>query len=391
MSQLLRMLSPLLELEEPIISRDELAELTDATREILLNHQILVPSRPARHETCAACHEDHIEEVVRIKSRSGDVNFWIPCPDAGWVKVPHERLEQWTVDTTRFASLLANTIGSGHVPEAIVPNAAWRLGMVEIAGEAYGVVFVRHEDVSVVEQMRKRLPPQRTIVLQPRDSLDAVDGFAAVVSLDSAFTFDGKRFECDLSRLRSALATDSGVTGNVFRRRGEFWEISFEKETTYFKDSVGLGYIARLLAEPRRDIPAVTLLASRAGIDPLVTTGASGVLLDDEARENYGKRYRELQKELEEAELHHDLGRVYEIKKERDQLAIELARATGLGGRSRKITDADRVRRSVSMAVSRDIDRIAKENSTFGQHLLNSIFKGIAFRYEPDRKLDWLT
>jgi hypothetical protein len=177
----------------------------------------------------------------------------------------------------------------------------------------------------------------------------------------------------------------------VFRRYGEFWRLTFDGQTVYLKDSVGLAYIARLLNEPYRDIPAVSLLAARAGIDPRMASGSSGELLDEAGRERFRRRYAELSEELEEARADHDLGRVAKLQVEMDVLVSEIARATGLGGRSREKTDADKVRKSVSMAVSRDIDRIAGEHAALGRHLRASVNSGYTFRYAPEQPIDWLT
>jgi hypothetical protein len=75
-----------------------------------------------------------------------------------------------------------------------------------------------------------------------------------------------------------------------------------------------MGYIARLLMEPNVSIPAVTLLAARAVIDPLVATGSSGEFLDDEAREKYGKRYRALLEDLADARENNDLGEIEKLE-----------------------------------------------------------------------------
>ena len=74
-----------------------------------------------------------------------------------------------------------------------------------------------------------------------------------------------------------------------------------------------------------------------------------------------------------------------------DQLAAELARATGLGGRGRERTDADKVRKSVSMAVWRDVERIGQQHAALGQHLTLGVNSGLVFRYTPDRERSWLT
>ncbi len=152
-----------------------------------------------------------------------------------------------------------------------------------------------------------------------------------------------------------------------------------------------MGYIARLLREPKRDIPAITLLAARVGIDPLVASGSSGEILDDEAREKYAERYRVLLEDLAEARDNNDLGPIEKLENEMEALTNELASATSLGGRSRQKSDIEKVRQSVSMALSRDIERITKRHETLGRHLDAAINSGLTFRYGPQRETDWLT
>jgi len=240
-------------------------------------------------------------------------------------------------------------------------------------------------------ELGRRLPPARTIVVGIDLLPDGATGFAASLPVTSAFAVNDDQFEFQLDRVRSLISSQAIVAGNVFQRRGEFWQLSFVGETKFLKDSVGLGYIARLLIEPHRDIPAVTLLAARAGIDPLVTTGSSGEVLDDQARDEYGRRYRELGDELHEARENNDLGQIEKLEGEMEQLTNELASATGIGGRSRQKADIEKVRKSVSMAVSRDIERIGKEHESLGRHLTASVTSGLTFRYAPERDPGWLT
>jgi hypothetical protein len=177
----------------------------------------------------------------------------------------------------------------------------------------------------------------------------------------------------------------------VFQRRGQMWVIKFQGEIKFMQESRGHFYIARLLAEPMRDVPAVSLLAAAAGIDPRVATGTSGPLMTDETRAEYKKKYLEAQEELEEAEQNNDQGRIGSAKEVREALLVELARASGLGGRNRESTDADKVRKSVSMAVSRAIESIGKEHEPLGRHLTTTISSGLVFRYAPEREIIWLT
>jgi hypothetical protein len=178
---------------------------------------------------------------------------------------------------------------------------------------------------------------------------------------------------------------------NVFRRVGEVWVIKYEREMILMENARGLSYLARLLAEPSRIVPAASLLAAVAGIDPRITTGTSGRLLDDQAIAKYKQRYMELQEELQEAEGSNDLGRIDQLQSEMDAFATEIARATGLGGKKRERTDSEKIRKAVSMAVSRAIDSIRNEHAVLGRHLQNSISPGLIFRYEPERDPRWLT
>jgi hypothetical protein len=189
----------------------------------------------------------------------------------------------------------------------------------------------------------------------------------------------------------AALLARLANADHIFQRIGQMWAMKFQGEIRFIEDSRGMFYIARLLAEPTRDVPAVSLLAAAAGIDPRVATGTSGPLLTAETYKEYKRKYIEAQEELEEAERDNDLGRIQQAKRERHALAVELARATGIGGRSRQKTDSERVRKSVSMAVSRAIETVGKEHDSLGRHLTATISSGLLFRYAPEPPIDWLT
>jgi non-specific serine/threonine protein kinase len=192
------------------------------------------------------------------------------------------------------------------------------------------------------------------------------------------------------SRPQHAVNIEADLPENAFFQRGDFWVVAYDGKTVYLRDSVGLSYIARILAEPNRDIPAVSLLAARIGIDPRVASGSSGTVLTDETRKNYMRRYQELQDDLQVAIDQNDIGRIEKLECEMGQLASELATATGLGGRAREKSDIEKVRKSVSMAVSRAIGTIGKRHESLGRHLTVSITSGLTFRYAPEREVEWM-
>lgn len=177
---------------------------------------------------------------------------------------------------------------------------------------------------------------------------------------------------------------------NEFRRKGEFWELTYQWRTVFIGDAVGFAYIAQLLRDPGREVPVVFLQAAQVGVDPLALRGSSGEVIDDEARQRYWKHYGDLQSELESASAGNDIGRAEALQGEITQITNELLRAAGIGGRPRTRSDAERARKSVSQAISRAITRIGSHHESLSRHLLNSITSGQTFCYSPDSPTDWL-
>jgi hypothetical protein len=177
---------------------------------------------------------------------------------------------------------------------------------------------------------------------------------------------------------------------NVFRRLGHYWVIKYDSKMALLHSSGGLSYLARLLVDPGRKIPAAFLLAAEMGIDPRIPVGSSGPVLDDQSLEHYRKIYREITQELDEAKRDNDDARIAELEKQKDAFSTEIESATGLGGRRREKSDTERVRKNVSNAVTRAIDAVALEHERLGKHLRNSIASGSTFSYDPERDPQWL-
>ncbi len=188
--------------------------------------------------------------------------------------------------------------------------------------------------------------------------------------------------------LRAAADADS----NVFRPRGDFWEMTFERKTVYVKHSVGLEYIAHLLAEPNQYIAAVTLHSLRTGVAPLVSTWSSGRVVDGKAQRDREHRCLELAEQFKEARQSHDLGQIAKLENEMEQLEKEVSKTKGFGGRAREWSGIDRVGKSVSGEVSRARERIGTHHKPLYRHLITAISTGRIFlRYAPEREIDWLT
>jgi tetratricopeptide (TPR) repeat protein len=180
----------------------------------------------------------------------------------------------------------------------------------------------------------------------------------------------------------------------VFDREGDYWAVRFEGRTARLRDSKGLQYLARLLAEPGRDLHVLDLAAGRRvsseGGDRgaariIADTGDSGELLDERAKQTYRRRLTEIEEDLEQARTLGDLERAAQAEAERDCLARELARAVGLGGRDRRAgVAAERARSAVTRAIRQAVARIRTHDSALGDHLDRTIRTGTCCAYLPE-------
>jgi AAA ATPase-like protein len=175
----------------------------------------------------------------------------------------------------------------------------------------------------------------------------------------------------------------------LFRREGEFWTIAYEGQTFRLRDVKGLRYIASLLASPGREVHVLELVGAEAGdgadgrarraADDLVASRPAELdpVLDERAKEEYGRRLRELEEELEEARGWGDTERASRLGEEVDLLTGELARAVGLRGRDRSFASpAERARVSVTKAIRTAIRLIDRQSPDLAAHLDASIHTG---------------
>jgi non-specific serine/threonine protein kinase len=142
----------------------------------------------------------------------------------------------------------------------------------------------------------------------------------------------------------------------------------------------GLAHLARLIAEPGREIHAADLAGTASSAD----VGDAGAQLDPHARAEYEERLRELREEREEAERLHDRGRFERCSQEIEWLAGELSRGFGLGGRERRAGAAsERARQSVTRAIKYAIDKIEPHEAGLADHLRRNVRTGTFCSYAP--------
>jgi tetratricopeptide (TPR) repeat protein len=186
---------------------------------------------------------------------------------------------------------------------------------------------------------------------------------------------------------------------NTFLEAGDYWSVAFGDRVARVRDSKGLRYLSRLLAEPGREFHVLDLVALDRAPGKAVNGeppdlpfraggGDAGELLDDRAKAAYRRRLVEIEDDFAEAQAGGDTSRAAQAENERELLIRELSRAVGLGGRNRRAGSAsERARSAVTRAIRHAVARIRKHHAAFADHLDRTIRTGTCCVYLPDPRV----
>ncbi len=171
------------------------------------------------------------------------------------------------------------------------------------------------------------------------------------------------------------------------QRRGRQWEVELGYRAVAVDNSVGMRYLAVLLANPGHEIPAIELAAG-PGSSAVAAAGTAPVsaqpVLDEVAKRQYRQRLAQLQADLDRYEARGDAHGARRVLAERDWLLAELSAAAGLGGRSRPFAGTEeRARVAVGKAIRRALDRIAAADAAIGRELRACVHTGLRCSYRP--------
>ena len=182
----------------------------------------------------------------------------------------------------------------------------------------------------------------------------------------------------------AAPATVAWPIGNTFRKEGALWMVCFEHEVAHTPKVRGLQDIAQLLARPGDELHCLALSGQPAG------AGRGVEVLDEQARRAYRARLREIEAELAEAARANDPGRAEPLEEEKERLLDEMRKATGLGGRDRKMGDSsERARSAVTWRIRHAIKKLEVVHPALARHLRVSLKTGVFCSYEPEKETRW--
>jgi len=205
--------------------------------------------------------------------------------------------------------------------------------------------------------------------------------------------------DCGMTRLLAALGQhdqpDQPGSALTLDREDDFWVVGFADARTRLPGSLGLRYLDLLVRNPGRELAAVDLVRLAAATGPAGpapnadglhdASGASAAdVLDRQARAAYRQRLADLDEELAEAQEWHDTERASRLRAEQDFLVRELAAATGLGGRPRRLgSESERARLNVTRAIRGAISRIRDRDPGAAAHLDQAVRTGTRCAYSP--------
>jgi non-specific serine/threonine protein kinase len=245
---------------------------------------------------------------------------------------------------------------------------------------------------------RRPAPLERAAVEQLRAELaDEVERSAAPRLKDVSSAVLGELRAMAAGDTAPVAAPEAEVA--VLRLEGELWELTWEGQTVHLPDLKGLHDLARLLAEPDRDLHCLDLAGAAGGgsgraasEDGLGPQGDAGEVLDERARAEYKRRIEELREEAELAQAANDTVRAERAREELDTVTEALASAFGLGGRPRKSGDpAERARSAVTWRIRSALSKVEAAHPGLGRHLRNSVTTGTFCSYRPERPVAWRT
>jgi len=194
------------------------------------------------------------------------------------------------------------------------------------------------------------------------------------------------------------------MASSTFRKEGDYWTIAFRGPDFRLKDSKGLRYLGRLLANPGREILALDLTmeggagrrssSAPGALDEGVSSrghGDAGEILDPEARSAYKRRLQELRREIEEAEGFNDSERAAWAGQEAAALERELAAAFGIGGKARRAKSiTERARVNVRNSITSALRSIARHDADLAEHLSQAVRTGTYCSYVSEA-IAWST
>ena len=183
----------------------------------------------------------------------------------------------------------------------------------------------------------------------------------------------------------------SQAPSNVFRRRGDVWDVAYQGTQAAVRHNIGMIYLSYLLVHPGRTVSLKDLYLV-AHPEETIELGQGIKLADRQAVDTYRERLNDIDLELDEAEAHGDLSRGEHLREEKEMILAELDRIIGLRGKLRRDSSShDKISKSVRTAISRALKKLRERHEALARHIESSLRTGPTRCYVPEIETVWQT
>lgn len=238
-------------------------------------------------------------------------------------------------------------------------------------------------------RLREQADDRAAAIVDAKAAAATLAGLDVVVSARDEALFERLGVPSPVAGCGRAAATAT------LMRDGRAWVAVAGDTRVRLADTKGLRYLAELMSSPGVERHALDLVDRVEGVGGADVDrrhlGDAGEMLDSRARSAYRRRIEQLRAEADEALAAGNEGLAEARQDELDQLVGQLARAFGLGGRSRKAASAaERARLNVTRALRSATARLSEALPEAGSALDRSIRTGMYCVYEPGPDVGWV-
>ena len=391
-----------------IVDWDEASQWGPEALSLLLESSVIVPVEPAQSVVCDACYDAHVEEVRFLPSPDdGQFRAFISCPQCGPVAVEPQRLQRWQIRLEGFINLCSLVANDSVPPRVILPGRLIDLGAVKLDDMRVRTLIGRglawRDRNALLDRVRGSVGDSEAILLVPSEAPTVFTDNIRVVPMLGNLVAGDNGVRVRLPSLRPSNVPIAGAS-NSLQKLGAGWRVTFRGETRIVKNTLGMRYLAHLLAKPHAYFRATVLVALVRGSAPTVQIGTefeiqalrvdeggdAGEVIDADARDAYRQEYKRLTSELQEARESSDAERVDELLLKVKWMAQQLSGGTRLDGKPRMAkSTTDRARIGVTKAINTAVANVTTQLPSLGEHLAATIHTGASCSYRPEDTINW--
>jgi hypothetical protein len=262
-----------------------------------------------------------------------------------------------------------------------------------------------------IQMLRRHARAVRSVMVKMQQRY-AGDVFDRKVAEDSLLRFDSGSKGTEAKRFGAERAepTPQPAGANMFRRRGDGWDVAYGGISVIVKHRVGLTYIARLLEHRSQSFRALDLQVNgQVALPDPVANGSMGAGMigslepgltvhrrsrqptsDPRTQNEVEAEARALAEEQVRADEAGDVRRSEEIAQKISDLGRHWKKGLALSGRPRDFDDEDaQATNTVTKAIRGAIKYLARHHTSLAAHLKMSISTGSVCRYASEQSIDW--